>query len=218
MDLQTLKTRIESVLSLHEKIGSADAISLSSQMFSGALTLLSAVYGPDSPQARTLQDVANELRNSKNYNYQHNMSTLIRAVEGALRNLKEELDSGLAGSLQKRLTSEVLTDLVQLARAVLDESGDSAKNVAAVLAAAAYEDTIRRMGASFAGIIGKEDLSNVIDVLKTKGILVAPQLGIAISYLSFRNHALHANWDKIDRTSVNSVLAFVQELLLKHFQ
>ena len=94
-------------------------------MFSGALTLLSAVYGPDSPQARTLQDVANELRNSKLYNYQHNMGMLIQAVQGALRNLKQELDSGLTGSLQRRLTSDVLTDLVQLARTVLDESGDS---------------------------------------------------------------------------------------------
>ncbi len=218
MDLQTLKDRIEALLALGEQGSRADAVAVSSQMFSGALTLLSAVYGPDSPQARTLQDVANELRNSKLYNYQHNMGTLIHAVRGALRNLKQELDSGLTGSLQRRLTSEVLTDLVQLARIVLDESGDSAKNVAAVLAAAAYEDTIRRMGTSFAGIMGKDDLSHVIDVLKTKGILVAPQLGIAISYLSFRNHALHANWDKIDRASVNSVLAFVQELLLKHFQ
>lgn len=217
MDLQTLKDRVDALLALCEQ-GTRDTVAVSSQMFSGALTLLSAVYGPDSPQAKTLQDVANELRNSKSYNYQHNMGTLIHAVQGALRNLKQELDSGLTGSLQRRLTSDVLTDLVQLARIVLDESGDSAKNVAAVLAAAAYEDTIRRMGTSFAGIMGKDDLSHVIDVLKTKGILVAPQLGIAISYLSFRNHALHANWDKIDRASVNSVLAFVQELLLKHFQ
>jgi hypothetical protein len=73
------------------------------------------------------------------------------------------------------------------------------------------------MGSTCAGIIGKDDLSKVIDALKTKEILVAPQLGIALSYLSFRNHALHANWDKIDRSSVTSVLGFVQELLLKHF-
>ena len=50
-----------------------------------------------------------------------------------------------------------------------------------------------------------------------KGILIAPQLGIAVGYLNFRNRALHANWDQIDRTSVSSVLAFVEALLLNHF-
>ena len=54
-------------------------------------------------------------------------------------------------------------------------------------------------------------------VYKEVSVLVAPQLGIALSYLSFRNHALHAEWQKIDRASVQSVLGFVEQLLLKHF-
>ena len=116
------------------------------------------------------------------------------------------------------MTSEVLTDLIQLARAVLEENGEGAKNVGAVLTAAAFEDTIRRMGTSFAGLMGKNYLSDVIDVLRQKGILVSPQLGTAQSFLSFRNHALHANWEKIDRSEVVPALAFVQELILKHFQ
>jgi hypothetical protein len=62
------------------------------------------------------------------------------------------------------------------------------------------------------------DLSDVINALKGKGILQSPQLGIAVAYLNFRNHALHARWEQIDRASINSVLAFVEELLLKHFQ
>jgi len=28
---------------------------------------------------------------------------------------------------------------------------------------------------------------------------VAPQLGVVQGYLNFRNHALHAEWEKIDR-------------------
>jgi len=66
--------------------------------------------------------------------------------------------------------------------------------------------------------IGKWDkLETVIGRLKEAGLLVAPQLSIAQGYLSFRNHALHAEWDKIDRTAVGSALALVEELLLKHF-
>ena len=131
--------------------------------------------------------------------------------------MKAEIEGGLIGSLQKRIASDVLSDLVQLARVVLDEPGDNAKNVAAVLAAAAFEDTIRRMGSVFAGVMGKDDLSDVIEALKVKGFIIPPQLGIALSFLNFRNRALHANWSDIDRAAVNSVLGFVQELLLKHF-
>jgi hypothetical protein len=56
-------------------------------------------------------------------------------------------------------------------------------------------------------------LSDVIDALRQKGVLVSPQLGTAQSFLSFRNHALHANWEKIDRSEVASALAFVQEVI-----
>ncbi|MCP2500094.1 MAG: hypothetical protein NCA08_00785 [Deltaproteobacteria bacterium] len=134
-----------------------------------------------------------------------------------MRYTAAELEAGLTGSLKKQITGDVLTDFIQLARAVLYSCGSGAKNVAAVLAAAAYEDTIRRMGVAFAGIVGRDDLSKVIDALKDKGILVAPQLGIALSYMNFRNHALHADWDKIDLTAIHGVLGFVEQLLLKHF-
>ena len=104
-----------------------------------------------------------------------------------------------------------------MSRNALAEASDEAKDVAAVLTAAVYEDTIRRMGKEFAGVLGRDDLEKVIGELKKAGILKAPQLGIALSYLTFRNHALHADWAKIERASVQSCLAFVEELLLKHF-
>jgi hypothetical protein len=131
------------------------------------------------------------------------MVDLKRALKGTIENLKTEIEGGFVGSLQKRVASDVLSDLVQLARVVLDELGDNAKNVAAVLAAAAFEDTIRRMGSVFAGVIGKDDLSDVIEALKMKGFLVPPQLGIVLSFLDFRDRALHANWNDIDRAAVD---------------
>jgi hypothetical protein len=138
-------------------------------------------------------------------------------AKGALQNLKDEIEAGLTGSLRHQVTGEVLTDFIQLARAALDEPGDGAKNVAAVLAAAAFEDTLRRMGQTLAGIVGKEDLPNVLTALKDAGIIQGPQVGIAQSYFTFRNKALHANWSEIQRESVLSALAFVEGLLMKHF-
>jgi hypothetical protein len=215
MDIATFRSRVDTLLAQATATG-GDRSELANQVFQGTVSALIALHGNDCEQVKSLRQIA-EATIYRAPGSTRLADEMLSALSGSLRNLKAELDAGFIGGLQKRMTAEVLTDFVQLAKTVLDESGDDAKNVAAVLAAAAYEDVIRRMGSSFAGIIGRDDLSKVIEALKNSGVLVAPQLGIALSYLSYRNHALHAEWGKIDRTSVQSVLAFVEQLLLKHF-
>jgi hypothetical protein len=185
------------------------------QAFSGALTLMTAVYGEGSRQMAALLQRREEITKREGGSLWDN--EMFDAVRGCVANLREEVEAGLLTSVERRVTSDVLSDFLQLARTALDENSEDAKNVAAVLAAAAYEDTIRRIAKEHAGVIGRDKLDKVITALKDAGLLVSPQLGIAMSYLSFRNHALHAEWDKIDRASVTSVLGFVQELLLKRF-
>jgi flagellar motor switch protein FliM len=94
---------------------------------------------------------------------------LTDAVSGALGNLKQEVSGGLLTSVEHQVASDVLSDFVQLARQALDAGSDGAKNVAAVLAAAAFEDTLRRIAKEFAGVIGQDKLENVIGKLKTAG-------------------------------------------------
>ena len=139
------------------------------------------------------------------------------AAQGTLKNLKSEIESGLIKNFRLEVAADVLTDFLQLARTALDQNTEGAKNVAAVLAAAAFEDTIRRLGSSI-GVVAQEGLADVLHKLKDAGVIQSPQVGIAQSYLSFRNHALHANWDKVERASIQSVLGFVEQLLIKHFQ
>ena len=40
---------------------------------------------------------------------------------------------------------------------------------------------------------------------------------VALSYLKFRNDSLHADWNKVERSQVQSCLSFAEQLLLKHF-
>jgi replication-associated recombination protein RarA len=185
-------------------------------VFNGALTLMTSLYGGDSHQVDTLLQRRADIARTDKVEGVRRIETIL-AVQGALGNLRQEVQADLLTSLEHRIASDVLSDLVQLARVVLQEAGDGPKNVAAVLVAAAYEDTIRRIAKEHAGVIGQDKLDTVIGKLKDAGLLVAPQLGIALGYLNFRNRALHAEWENIDRTSVTSALAFVEELLLKRF-
>jgi hypothetical protein len=143
---------------------------------------------------------------------------VIRSIaSGALRNLKGEVETGLIGNLRLEITGEVLGDFLMLAKSSLDEGTEEGKNVSAVLTAAAFEDLIRRMGATFCGIQTRDELHKIVVALKTKGVLVGAQFGTVQAQLQFRNDALHADWKKIDAIGVKTVMLLVQELLLKHF-
>ena len=214
MNESAVKARVEQLLYLNVPGREAryeDRYTKGNELLQGTLTLMEAVYGRESHQVAILMNTAKA-------SHPMDMSEVVPAARGALENLKGELEAGAIGSLRQRMVGDVLTDFIQLARTVLDDPSDKAKNVAAVLTAAAFEDTIRRMGESLAGVVGRVELQDVIIALKQNGVLQSPQLGIAQSYLSFRNHALHAEWEKVDRSSVQSALGFVEELILKHFQ
>jgi len=213
MDEAKLKARVEDLLRRSQSGRGSEVIG--PEILQGTITVLDALYGPQSTQMQSLLDSVQAARREPSPRM--SAYAVVEVVRGTLENAKAELDAGLAGSLRQQMTGAVLTDFIGLARSVLGDPGDGAKNVAAVLAAAAFEDTIRRMGRELAGVMGRDDLANVIDALKKAGVLQAPQLGIAVSYLKFRNDALHADWQTIDRASVNSVLGFVEQLLVRHF-
>jgi hypothetical protein len=199
------------------RIGELQIQVKAAELVPGTTSLLALVYGEESPQLASYAKQLEQLHKKPQVMSHVLDREIVECSQGALRNLKREIEGGLTGNLRQQITGEVLADLIQLSRTVIIEQGDGAKNVAAVLAAAAFEDAIRRMGKTFAGVIGQDDLSEVLKKLKDAGVMLGPQVGIAQSYLSFRNHALHANWDKIGKESIHSVLGFVEQLLLKHF-
>jgi hypothetical protein len=209
-----LVARIEALLPQASRVAQGYEDPPAEQVLAGALTIMGAIYGNSGPQVASLlkrrDEVAKWVDSARS-------QAIGSAVHGVLQNAHEEIMAGMLGSFERRIASDVLSDLVQLAREALKDQSEGAKNVAAVLAAAAYEDTIRRIAREHAGIIGLDKLETVIRGLKDAGLLVAPQLGLALGYLNFRNRALHANWDQIERATVESALGFIEQLLLKHF-
>jgi hypothetical protein len=215
METSVIRDRVDSLLKM--KASSGESVGTGIEIFNGAITVMSACYGSESHLVMSLQAQGKNVLGEK-FISPVAVRNLQINVCAALRNLRSEIDAGLIGNIKNSIVGDVIADFVQLAKAVLNDGGDKGKNVAAVLTAAAFEDTIRRMGETFAGVVGRDDLSDVINQLKEKGVLQGPQIGIALSYLKFRNDALHADWDKIELSSIHACLGFVEQLLLKHFQ
>jgi hypothetical protein len=214
VDEKVLNDRIEVLLRIpwdHSKMSA-----LSSELLQGATSVMEAVYGTGSTQIQSLSERVAAIERKEGVMMRASLATF-EVAKGALKNVKSDLESGLIGSLNRTITGEVLSDFLQLAKAMLDQGDENGKNVAAVLAAAAFEDTIRRMGLTFCGILTRDDLEGIVVALKSKGILVGSQFGTVQAQLQFRNDALHADWAKVDVVGVRTVLQLIQELLLKHF-
>jgi len=184
-------------------------------MYQGALSVMIALHGENSSQVKSFLRQREQIQDKfLPGDIEIGISNI---AEGAIRNLKAEIDAGFVGSLRQTVIGEVLTDFLALSRHVLDQNqSDDSKNVASVLAAAAFEDTMRRLATNH-NIPHLDKLADVIEALKTKNVLQGSQVGIAQSYLNFRNSALHAQWDRIDRAGVASILGFVEQVLLSHF-
>ena len=212
MNLLTVKARVDELLAMTSQPPNK---TLESTLHHGTLGVMQALYGPNSSQEQELRVYTKGLRNSAHLHNYPPVSS-IEVIKGALESIKAELDAGFVGSLRATLTGEVLADLIKLARTTLEESGNEAKNVAAVLTAAAFEDVMRKLS-DLKGLPEHERLQDVLIALKDAGVLQRTEITTAQSYLSFRNNALHAKWSEVDRPVVQSALGFTEQIILKHF-
>jgi hypothetical protein len=181
-----------------------------------SVSFLTAAYGPESMQLKSLNASLQQIMKSKDgFGMQEIHQE--RVARHTVENTVAEIRNGLIVGIRTQIAGEVLSDLLILAKEQLEGGSESAKNVAAVMVAAAYEDLIRRMGREFAGVHDRPKLETVIASLKDANVIQGGSIGTAQSYLKFRNDALHADWDKLERPQIQSVIAFIEGLLVKHF-
>jgi hypothetical protein len=179
-----------------------------------ATSMLTALYGEKSTQLRSFSEGYEAITKIKGGNIP---LLLCRHAIGAINNAKAELEAGLIVSLRLQVSGEVLGELVGMGKEILASNTDAAKNVGSVMIAAAFEDLLRRMGSELAGVKGRPSLQEILVSIKDAGVLKGGEIGTAQSFLKFRNDSLHADWANISRAQVESCMAFVEAMLLKHF-
>jgi hypothetical protein len=167
--------------------------------------ILRASFGENSPQYVNFRAAYG---NCRGYNEEFN------ALKGIFLGAKSDYEGGYAFSVEKTMSGEIFGDFIAMAKHALAEDY---KDVAAVLACASLEDTLKR----FAKLneLGVEDkaLQEVVNALKSKGLVAGAQKTLLDSMIKVRDYAMHANWGKIQPADVNSVIGYVEQFLLSNF-
>ena len=170
--------------------------------------LIKAVFGENAPHYNHfVQAYAACIRSHGDIN---NVNTLNNLFLSA----KEDFEGGYVFDVDLRVSGEVFGDFVSLARTSMLEGY---KDVAAVLACAALEDALKRYAAINQLDVDDKSMKEVVNSLKSKGLVAGAQKSLLDAMPKIRNLAMHAEWDKISEPDVSSVLGFVEQFLLTKF-
>ena len=171
-----------------------------------ALNIVRASFGADSIHF-------GELRRAIDSESMSGARIAVESAKGAFGAAKRDFEGGYVSTLAQGIAGEVFGSLLNSASVALKEGH---KDSAAVLASAAFEDSLKKIGALHGLDVAEQELGNVISALKAKQILQGGAAKSADRYLSLRDWAMHANWEKITQEEVGGLIGFVEQLLIKH--
>lgn len=170
-----------------------------------AQNLIRAVFEEPSPHYQNFVKAYEECRGED-----HN----VRTLNALFLSAKEDFEGGYVFDVDLRVSGEVFGDFIALARKSLAEGH---KDVAAVLACAALEDALKRFADANGLAVGDKTMQEVVNALKSSGLVAGAQKTLLDAMPRIRNLAMHADWDKIAEPDVSSVLGFVEQFLLSKF-
>jgi hypothetical protein len=133
---------------------------------------------------------------------------------GILQRMKYDVENDILRTVVDEARGEIYADFIFLAKESLEKGS---KDVAAVLVCAALEDSLKKFSHANGLDVDNKDLSEVINALKSKGLLKKAELKVAQSYVTLRNKAFHAEWDKIGKPEISSCIGYVEGFVLSNF-
>lgn len=175
------------------------------QWATSAQNLILAVFGEMSPH---YANFIAAFKKCNGYDYEVNV------LKGIFLSAKEDFEGGYVFNVDLRVSGEVFGDFVTLARQSLSEGH---KDVAAVLACAALEDALKRYAAANGLDISGKTMQDVVNALKSEGLVSGAQKSLLEAMPRIRNFAMHADWGKFSAPDVSSVIGFVEQFLLSKF-
>jgi len=172
-----------------------------------ALNIIRCACGESSDHYNEMKSVAQDKAMSTNSYY-------FKDCYGILEAAKKDFEGDYLFNLETEISGEIFADFIVLSKHALSEKN---KDVAAVLACAALEDALKRFAKINGEDLSGKDMSEVVNYLKSKGLVAGAQKSLLDVMPKIRNYAMHAEWDKITHEDVSSIIGFVEQFLVQKF-
>lgn len=175
---------------------------------SSALHVIKAVFGKESSHYTGLTTEISQI--DRNYVDERKLGACIGIFLGA----KSDIDGGHIYTVTSAITGELFGDMVALAKSALAEGNHT---VACVLACAALEDALKRYATSCELDVEGKTMEQVVNALKSQGLVSGAQKALLSALPKVRNYAMHADWNNLTPQDAASVIGYVEHFLLEHF-
>lgn len=211
LDQENLLRRINELLEL--KWRGEQSYDVVGEVYSGTIAITSQIWGANSPHVEAVKQLREDIQASK-WDETGKAENIILQCQGTLRSIANDIKSGRLLTLRLEYQGQVFADFINAAKVAMSEE---TKDVASVLIAAALEDTLKRFAEAKGLDVEDKDLTQVINALKAARLLSASKSSLLKGMTTFRNKALHAEWDKIGTEEVQGVIAFLEEFLSRNY-
>jgi len=169
------------------------------------LNLIEIVFRKDSVPFQSLKNLCDNW-----IGYKSEFEKAKGIFQGAFR----DYQAGFFTSLSSNISGELFGDFVKLAKRCLSED---CKDSAAVVASAALEDIFKRYAVLQGLDVKDKSMQEVVNALKSKGLIGGAQKSLVDSMPKIRDYAMHAKWDKIQSADVSAMIGFIERFLIDHF-
>ena len=139
--------------------------------------------------------------------------SIVEKLLGVLQSLQLEAQAGLLTRLEDQVVATAFDDFLDHATEY-HKSGKIKES--AVLSSAVLEDTIKRIAIKNNIDPSGLSLEPLIDEIAKHDVITPVKAKRLKSYAAVRNHALHAEWEKLDIKDVGSQISGLRELIEEH--
>jgi len=171
-----------------------------------SLHLIESTLGSESDHYKNLRHIWNS--------FSVTQPTLLEGAKGILLAAKSDFEDGFIFSIEKSISGEIFGDFIRLAKEAMDQEN---KDVAAVLACAALEDSVQKYALRHGLEVNDKTMSEVINALKSNNLVSGTKKSLLERMPKIRNLAMHAKWEKIRSEDVSAVIGYVERFLLNEF-
>jgi len=134
----------------------------------------------------------------------------VKVIRSMLEQLQADLEHGLIESTIERAKAEALDDLLEQSVQYHKEGN---KAGAAVLTAAVFEDTIRRIAVKHSIDSTSRTVDPILEDLRRSEVFSQIMTRRCKAGVALRNLASHANWDEIELKDIPPTINLIRDLL-----